>query len=63
MITRVARLVDNNLMAYQLNAPMLQSLTTRIQGLNDSMACKQFNDVTIQEEILDTIRLEVFALT
>ena len=32
------------------------------QGLNDSMACKQSNGVTMQADVFDTIRPKISAL-
>ena len=55
-MTRVARPLNRNLMAYRLDAPMPQGFTATTQGLDESMAYGRSNGATIQADVLDTIQ-------
>ena len=56
MITKVARPLDNNLMAHRLDTSIPQGLTATTQSLDDLMACGQSNGAIIQANVLDTIQ-------
>ena len=41
-------------MTYQFDVPIPGNFTAIIQGFDNLMTCKQFNDATIQADVLDT---------